>query len=464
MAENQLTGVSGPDTSMYPKFQPMPQAPNPLAQIQQLQQLDLQNQQLQQGQANLGMQRVGAVNSMLGTLITKPDLSYDDVTSKLDDMVRNRIIPPNEKPAILQHLSSDPDQLRAQLKNSYIQTLDHASKMGMAFGQPIEFRQGDTTQFGTRSVTAPGQVTLPESIPDPRGRGTSIPMTLTPGENIASQPAIINGVPSAIPNVSRFTRTGGVRPTVPQAGAGAASNMAPRGMVVPPGTVQTEQAPGVMAAAGTSATTDAARATAFEEAASRAPDQKAILERMDMNAATFTGGPASPLLKKAGGYINMGANMIGAPTPIASQAAREAFDKDAALLAGQQSSTLGNTDAAKSLASVMTPGSSNTNEGIRNIAAVLKGNQDAITAKAQAWNAYKNSLPTGTARFSDFENQFHTHFSPRAFAMPYMSQPEREKMWNSMDAKEQAAVSRAYNEAKAKGYIQVGPNTQAPSP
>jgi hypothetical protein len=463
MAENQLTGVSSPDTSMYPRFQPMPQAPNPLAQIQQMQQLDLQSQALQQGQATLGLQRVTAVNSMLGTLITKPDLSYDDVTSKLDDMVRNRIIPPNEKPAILQHLSSDPDQLRAQLKNSYIQTLDHASKMGMAFGQPIEFRQGDTTQFGTRSVTAPGQVTLPDARQS--AQGTSIPMTLTPGEKIASQPAIINGVPSAIPNVSRFTRTGGVLPTpaAPQAGAGAASNMAPRSMV-PAGTVQTEQAPGVMAAAGTSATTDAQRATAFEEAASRAPDQKAILDRMDMNAATFTGGPASPLLKKAGGYINMGASMLGAPTPIASQAAREAFDKDAALLAGQQSSTLGNTDAAKSLASVMTPGSSNTNEGIRNIAAVLKGNQDAITAKAQAWNAYKNSLPTGTARFSDFENQFHTHFSPRAFAMPYMSQPEREKMWNSMDAKEQAAVSKAYNEAKAKGYIQTGPNTQAPSP
>jgi hypothetical protein len=48
--------------------------------------------------------------------------------------------------------------------------------------------------------------------------------------------------------------------------------------------------------------------------------------------------------------------------------------------------------------------------------------------------------------------------------LPYMSQPEREKMWNSMDAKEQAAVSKAYNEAKAKGYIQTGPNTQAPSP
>jgi hypothetical protein len=178
---NQLTGgVKSADTSMYPRFQPMPQA-NPLAQIAQVQQLDLQNQALQQGQATLGLQRVGAVNSMLGTLITKPDLSYDDVTSKLDDMVRNRIIPSNEKPAILQHLSSDPEQLRAQLKNSYIQTLDHASKMGMGFGQPGSIGTGGGTQFFSSNPMTPGVVQ----------RGSYVQHTLSP--EAASSPTTIPG-------------------------------------------------------------------------------------------------------------------------------------------------------------------------------------------------------------------------------------------------------------------------------
>jgi hypothetical protein len=113
----------------------------------------------------------------------------------------------------------------------------------------------------------------------------------------------------------------------------------------------------------------------------------------------------------------------------------------------------------------MNTSSRNTTQGIQKIAATLQGNQDAIAAKAQAWNAYKSALPTGAARYSDFENHFNKTFSPRAFAMPYMSQEERQKMYESMSETEQKAVTKAYDEAKAKGYIRApGPVGQAPSP
>lgn len=137
----------------------MPQA-NPLAQIDQLQRLDLQNQALQQGQATLGLQRVNAVNNMLGTLITKPDLSVSDVTNQLDTMVRNKIISPNEPAAIMQHLqpfANDPEGLRGALKNSYLQSLDHASKMQMGFGQQTVYDNGVARRYGVTNVMDPGR-------------------------------------------------------------------------------------------------------------------------------------------------------------------------------------------------------------------------------------------------------------------------------------------------------------------
>lgn len=471
MAESNLLtggGVNQLTSPQYPTFQPI-QPANPLAQISQAVGVASQLQGLQQQQQALGMQRLNYMHDQLGSLAAKvdpqtgkPNATYDDVVDVATNLARMGYPTEQVTAELAKFHGLDSAQIQGKALQHMAGIADHAQRMTMGYGAPVTQDQGGATLFGTRSATNPGQVTLPGATQS--AAGTSLPNTMPPALKVQSQRAVVGGIPVDIPNASRFTPTGDVPPAAPQIGASAAANMAPRGMALPPGTVQAQQAPGVDASANAAASSDAQRATSFEDAASRVPDTKAILDRMDANAATFTGGPASPLLKKAGGYINQIATGAGLPTPIQSQAAREAFDKDAALLAGQQKAILGNTDASQSLASVMTPGSSNTNEGIRNIAAVLKGNQDAIAAKAQAWNAYKNSLPAGNARFSDFETNFNTHFSPRAFAMPYMSQAERQKMWNNMSVQERTQVQRSYDEAKAKGYLGAAQGSPAPSP
>jgi hypothetical protein len=454
--ENRLTS---PDTSMYPRFQPMPQA-DPMGQVNKLIELQRNDTGLQQQQLDLGMKRLGFANDQLSSLMAKvdpqtgkPNATFQDVTDMIGNLIRAGAPADHMTQELQQWQGLNSAQIQDRAKQKLAAVTDHATRLGMAYGVPGTLNLGDIQQPVSRNMVTN----------EVRRAGQGLTQGQSPEFKASRVDFLQDGVMKSAPQSSLGTREGYALPPAPQANAGAAANMAPRGVDVP-GALQSRQAPGIEAAANTSAASDAKRATDFEDAVNKVQDTRAILDRMDMNAVNFTGGPASPLLKKLGGWVNQGAGIIGAPKPIESQAAREAFDKDAAWLAGQQSSILGNTDAAKSLASVMTPGSSNSNEGIRNIAAVLKGNQDAIEAKGQAWNAYKNALPSGVARLSDFENHFNKTFSPRAFSMVYMSQPEREKMWNSMDDKEQARVRDAYNEAKAKGYIKVGPNTRAPSP
>ena len=501
MAENMLTGGGGLRTDFYTVPRTAPANTNPLTMYNDAVAGARNETALQSQQFELARQQVGEMRNMFGSLAMKPDLSPNDFTAAAARMVSLGIPAAQIAPELsrIHQIAMDhagaPDKmlsaLQGEAKQMHANTLAAAEKIGLIYGQPFSADTGGNLLMGNRSV----QTGLPVS-------GTSIPMTMSPSLKVSRFNGVSNGVPFSAPNVGAFTPTGDLPPNAPVPGASPAITMAPRGVSsapvsvsqapppiagapaprgfttmqpagpppgapampgFPAGAVQSQQGPGVDATANAQAVANQDRARQLQEAAGRAPEIKAVLDRMQAHAESFAGGPASPYLKQAGGLINQGATLAGFQPPITSQAAREGFDKDAAMLAGMQAGALGGTDASKQMASLMTPSSLNTPEGVRNLLAAHRGNQDAMMAKAQAWDAYRSALPSGQADYAHFENAFNKTFSPLAFSLPYVSKAERQKIWNAMPAGDQARVQQAYDEAKKKGYLR-GPASTAPEP
>jgi hypothetical protein len=451
--ENRLTS---PDTSMYPRFQPMPQAPNPLTQIGQMQQLDLQNQALQQGQATLGMQRIGAVNNMLGTLITKPDLSISDVTSKLDDMVRNKIIPQNEAPAIMQHLApvaNDREALRGMLKNSYIQTLDHASKMGMAFGAPISQEKGGATLYGSRNVMSPGQVTLPGG--QQSASGTVIPATPDPTE-MRPGPVVrgAGGAPvqTSLPaDVAMGIARGNIGYEAGPNGQiilKRPSSGSPVGMPTVP--------TGAGEAAAVTAKGGAEMGTAIEKGAAGASTRSGMLNNLEDDLKKFDAGPLAGHSLALKRLYNDAVTRTGVPIPQwdpQSVASQEGFNKQATQLAQQQFQALGGTGTDQQLGSSV---KANPNEflspmGNKQIIGLLKGNEDAIRTMNDEWQKWK--AKNGSESGGQFMSWFNNNFSPRAFQFARMNKADQTEMLKNMQPNERAALAGALDNAEKRGWI-----------
>jgi hypothetical protein len=453
--ENRLTGVSSPDTSMYPRFQPMPQA-NPLAQIDQLQRLDLQNQALQQGQASLGLQRVNAVNTMLGTLITKPDLSVSDVTSQLETMVRNKIISPNEPAAIMQHLqpfANDPEGLRGALKNSYLQSLDHASKMQLAFGTPINQEKGGATLYGSRNVMNPGQVTLPGGMQS--ASGTVIPATPDPTE-MRPGPVVrgAGGAPvqTSLPadvavgiargNIGYDTGPNGqIILKRPASGA-------PVGMPTVPS--------GAGEAAAVTAKGGAEMGTSIEKGAAGASTRSGMLNNLEDDLKKFDAGPLAGHSLALKRLYNDAVTRTGVPIPQwdpQSVAAQEGFNKQATQLAQQQFQALGGTGTDQQLGSSVkaNPNEFLSNLGNKQIIGLLKGNEDAIRTMNDEWQKWKTK--NGSESGGQFMTWFNNNFSPRAFQFARMNKADRAEMLQNMQPNERAALSGALKNAEDRGWI-----------
>jgi hypothetical protein len=233
--DNKLTGLSLTSGGIpYPVAQPM-QMGNPLAQIQQLQGLDLQNQQLQQGQASLGENRINAVKNMLGTLVTKQDLSIDDVNSRLDDLGRNRVLPPQEVASIKgmwSQFANNPAALQAKVKQVYLETLAHDSRMGMGFGTTVPVSSPAGTNFFSANPMQPGVLRNPAAGNAPT---TFVPAGTSPGERTAPHQAIAPGGGVINTTVGQNAAAAGMNPVTgaPLAGTFGQPGGSPQGYAGP---------------------------------------------------------------------------------------------------------------------------------------------------------------------------------------------------------------------------------------
>jgi hypothetical protein len=101
-------------------------------------------------------------------------------------------------------------------------------------------------------------------------------------------------------------------------------------------------------------------------------------------------------------------------------AAANTFAKLANIAIGQQLAAIGApSDSRQALFMGSNPNLDLSKLGNQQIIHMLQGNEDAIQAKARAWNDWRKS-GKGDDTYGDFQNDFNQHFDPRVFQQQYM--------------------------------------------
>lgn len=284
--------------------------------------------------------------------------------------------------------------------------------------------------------------------------GTVVPKNLPPTTPVASpegtrylgeQPA---PAPAAVPPGARGPR--GAAPVAAPAGEPTGSPSAPRPVgteaVRPPVATGPAAAlrPGLPEAMATVAGASAGAYNSIIQANDGSMTRKGMLGNLEEDLENFTAGggadwtriaknwtnrniPVPKSWQDAGGFLD--------PKSVASQ---EEFNKQAAMLAQQQFGAIGGTGTDAKFASAFTtsPNETLSQLGNKGIIRLLKGNEDAIQAKAKA--AQKYVKEHGPDSMPDFNIEFNEHFDPRAFQFKYLKPGERNTYLTRMDPEDRA--------------------------
>lgn len=220
----------------------------------------------------------------------------------------------------------------------------------------------------------------------------------------------------------------------PAASPPAAAVVPDRGVRTSPTLAEAQALPRV----GLSAADASARLSA---SAGEVPTRKGMLDNMLADAAQFTAGPASEELKTTISGVN---ELFGTKFDVERVAAQERFDKLANQIALAQSDALGITDLTTQTAMGANPHSRLSNLGIEGVIAQLKGNEDAIAAKNEAWQDAIDAKQYTLDQYYKFTKDFNKNFDPRVFQAVYLPKAARTKMVSTLSQVELAAFKRKY--------------------
>jgi hypothetical protein len=457
MAENQLTGGGGTaDTSMYPRFQPMPQV-NPLAQVNDMVNLQRSFQAAQQQQLELGRGRLNYMHQQLGALAAKvdpktmqPNATMDDVQNVIGSLTDAGVPKWQVQKELEKFQGKDSAGIQDLARQHMAQIAAHAETMGMAYGTPFNASAGGGQVFGTRNPYSPGQITAPgmsqgaagtylpnmpdptKMVPGPVGRS---PVTGAPQQSVLPEDVAVS--------IAR----------------GAKYTMGLNGQIVLQGgqTVGMPTTPtGSGEAAAVTAKTGADLGSGIERSAAGAPTRTGMLSNLEDDLGKFDSGPLAGYSLTAKRLVNDAIQRSGVPVPQwdpKSVASQENFNKQATQLAQQQFQSLGGTGTDQQLGSSI---KANPNEflspmGNKGIISLLKGNEDAIRTMNDEWQKWK--AKNGSETGSQFQNWFNNNYSPRAFQFARMGKADREEMLKNMQPNEKAALGTALKNAEDKGWI-----------
>ncbi len=230
---------------------------------------------------------------------------------------------------------------------------------------------------------------------------------------------------------------------------GAQGGQAPGGSI-------TGQAAGMSPAASAASTASggfsAQQGNTLQGRADRVADNKAVLGNLEGELGDFTSGPATEGVAKFAKMVN--ANVPGANFNPKGLASREQFNKLAGMLAQSQFQALGGTgtDAKLDATTLTSPNSELSKLGNKGIIALLKGNEDAIAAKNQAWQAWQQQ--NGPASYGQFSTQFNKTYDPRVFQSQYLDDADKKKLIAGMSQQEKNQLHTAFVTAKQNGWIQ----------
>ena len=207
---------------------------------------------------------------------------------------------------------------------------------------------------------------------------------------------------------------------------------------------------GTSEAAAVDATARANQGVNLQQRADATPQNKSILGNLEGDLGDFTSGPATEKLASFEKFLN--AN-LGLNINTSGLAGRERFNKMSAMLAQSQFQTLGGTGTDKQLGSteLTSPNSELSTMGNKGIIALLKGNEDAIKAKNEAWQAFKASH--GPQSYGQFSTQFNQTYDPRVFQSQYLDVNDRKKMISGLTQQEKNSLHQAFVTAKTNGWI-----------
>jgi hypothetical protein len=201
-------------------------------------------------------------------------------------------------------------------------------------------------------------------------------------------------------------------------------------------------------AAAVTGKASAEQGVSLQQTADNVPQRKALLGQMEGALKDFNSGPGADQWKT----ILAGTNRLFG-TNSDRVAGQEEFDKLATQLAQQQFQALGGTGTDDKLDSARkaSPSSFLSNYGNQKIIALLKGNEDAIAAKNQAWQQWQEV--NGPESFGQFSTQFNKNYDPRAFQLQYMAPKEIKSMLSGMNKTERTKFRETVNSAVENGWI-----------
>lgn len=283
---------------------------------------------------------------------------------------------------------------------------------------------------------------------------SSLPNTLTAGVYPASPGP--DGAPRQQTGAQFLAQTTGTEGAPAATGAPIALGAPPAAGGAPPaasgGPLTTGLGPGAQSAIATAGEASANMGVNWISQANNVPDMKAMLSNMEADANEFTSGPVSDSVKKLTATAN---ELLGTKINLDGVAAQERFNKMALQIAQSQAGALGITDQREQTAMGANPNSTMSNLGIHGVISLLKGNQDAIAARAQAWQKYLNSggTPDQAGAWANSPAGFNSNYDPRVFQSVYLDPADRKKLAASMSKDEVTAFRKKYNYAVQNGWI-----------
>lgn len=331
-----------------------------------------------------------------------------------------------------------PEQRSEAIKTLATSTLPGHDQIAQSFGTPTSVDDGQTIQTGTQAGGMDGGAFTPAA---------GVQRQTSPEFN--AHPMEVVNPDGSHSYVRQGTVAGTQRPTVPPEVMG--SGRYPSQQPANPG-YQASPAAGQVAAQATVADAGAHGANALMQGASGTQDRLGILGNMLGDLTQFKSGPGYERLRHLQAFVN---NVVpGADWNSDGVEGAQSFNKFANQIAQAQAQTLGVGSDAK-LASAMhaNPNSSLQTNTNRQMLHVLQGNEDAIKAKASAWQA-SGMQPS---QYQQWNLRFNQSFDPRAYQLRRMSPEEQHNMISSMKKSgELAAFKKSYNAMAAQGLLSNG--------
>ena len=411
-------------------------------------------------QLNLNQHRMGMIAGMLAPYANRQNLTKQDLAPAYGSAIAHGLMTIDQANQSYASLPQDGDALKQQVRGLYDAASGPENAYNDAYGTMRLVDVGGHLEWQNVGSSASGQGGVAQGAP--------ISKTLSPSEATApfnyndanGNPKIgtradilqANGQGSALDNTGKPTvpldvMGNGRYPGGSQDFSGPGTNV--QGAAAQGGGFSAGPAPGTIEAQQATAKAGADAANALMQAASKRNDRLAMLRNMELDLSGFTPGPGWSKLRS----IQAIASNWGIPIDSKNIDDAQGFDKWAQNLANAQADALGHSDARLAAAEHATPNSKMQKGTIKLMLHQMAGKEDAINAKAQAWQSA--GLPV--TQYRAWEQKFNQGFDPLAFQILRMTPEERETQFKAMKESGQfETFKKTYNAMAAAGLVPSG--------